>query len=94
VKKSIQFFFTSFRRKPESSVFKVLRTYWTPVFTGVTAENQFFHSFGGQGGFLELSGCKNQLFGRDFADLGCHFSVAVIFPLEVIRVNPHSSASH
>jgi hypothetical protein len=52
VKKSIQFFFTSFRRKPESSVFKVLRTYWTPVFTGVTAENQFFHSFGGQGGFL------------------------------------------
>jgi hypothetical protein len=45
VKKSIQFFFTSFRRKPESSVFKVLRTYWTPVFTGVTAENQFFHSF-------------------------------------------------
>jgi len=51
VKKSIQFFFTSFRRKPESSVFKVLRTYWTPVFTGVTAENQFFHSFGeGKGG--------------------------------------------
>jgi hypothetical protein len=51
VKKSIQFFFTSFRRKPESSVFKVLRTYWTPVFTGVTAENQFFHTFGeGKGG--------------------------------------------
>jgi hypothetical protein len=51
VKKSIQFFFTSFRRKPESSVFKVLRTYWTPVFTGVTAENQFFHTFGeGEGG--------------------------------------------
>jgi len=51
VKKSIQFFFTSFRRKPESSVFKVLRTYWTPVFTGVTAENQFFHSFGVGGDF-------------------------------------------
>ncbi|MCX5916033.1 MAG: hypothetical protein NTX30_05010, partial [Deltaproteobacteria bacterium] len=46
MKKSIQFFFTSFRRKPESSVFKDLRTYWTPVFTGVTAENQFFHTFG------------------------------------------------
>jgi len=46
VKKSIWFFFTSFRRKPESSVFKVLRTDWTPVFTGETAENQFFHSFG------------------------------------------------
>jgi hypothetical protein len=38
VKKSIWFFVTSFRRKPESSVFKTLRTCWTPVFTGVTAE--------------------------------------------------------
>jgi hypothetical protein len=38
VKKSIWFFVTSFRRKPESSVFKTLRTSWTPVFTGVTAE--------------------------------------------------------
>jgi hypothetical protein len=55
VKKSIQFFFTSFRRKPESSVFKVLRTYWIPVFTGVTAENQFFHSFGGSGGISAMA---------------------------------------
>jgi len=38
VEKSIWFFVTSFRRKPESSVFKTLRTCWTPVFTGVTAE--------------------------------------------------------
>jgi len=38
-------FFTSFRRKPESSVFRALRTDWTPVFTGVTAEIQFFHTF-------------------------------------------------
>ena len=51
MKKSIWFFFTSFRRKPESSVFKALRTDWTPVFTGVTAEIQFFHTFGeGEGG--------------------------------------------
>jgi hypothetical protein len=46
VKKSIWFLFTSFRRKPESSVFETLRTDWTPVFTGVTAEIQFFHTFG------------------------------------------------
>jgi hypothetical protein len=51
VKKSIWFFFTPFRRKPESSVFKALRTDWTPVFTGETAENQFFHTFGDEGGF-------------------------------------------
>jgi hypothetical protein len=38
VKKLISFFFTSFRRKPESSVFKTLAIDWTPVFTGVTAE--------------------------------------------------------
>jgi len=50
VKKLIWFFFMSFRRKPESSVFMALRTDWTPVFTGVTAEIQFFHSFGGYGG--------------------------------------------
>jgi hypothetical protein len=37
VKKSVRFFFTSFRRKPESSVFKALAIAWTPVFTGVTA---------------------------------------------------------
>jgi len=46
VKKSIWFLFTSFRRKPESSVFQALRTGWTPVYTGVTAEIQFFHTFG------------------------------------------------
>jgi hypothetical protein len=45
VKKLISFFFTSFRRKPESSVFKTLAIDWTPVFTGVTAEIQFFHTF-------------------------------------------------
>jgi len=28
--------FLSFRRKPESSLFKQLQTIWTPVFTGVT----------------------------------------------------------
>jgi hypothetical protein len=33
--------------KPESSVFRDLRIAWTPVFTGVTAEIQFFHTFGG-----------------------------------------------
>jgi len=27
----------SFRRKPESSLFKYLQNIWTPVFTGVTA---------------------------------------------------------
>jgi hypothetical protein len=45
VKKLISFFFTSFQRKPESSVFKTLAIDWTPVFTGVTAEIQFFHTF-------------------------------------------------
>jgi hypothetical protein len=50
VKKSISFFLTSFRRKPESSVFKVLRTSWTPVFTGVTTKIRFFHSFPRRGG--------------------------------------------
>jgi hypothetical protein len=50
VKKLISFFFTSFRRKPESSVFKTLAINWTPVFTGVTAEIQFFHTFPHQGG--------------------------------------------
>jgi hypothetical protein len=46
VKKSILLFFTSFWRKPESSVFKALAIDWTPVFTGVTPEIQFFHTFG------------------------------------------------
>jgi len=45
VKKLIWFFFTSFRRKPESSVLTALRIDWTPVFTGVTPETQFFHTF-------------------------------------------------
>ena len=45
VKKFGRFLFTSFRRKPESSVFRSLRTDWTPVFTGVTAEIKFFHTF-------------------------------------------------
>ena len=64
VKKSVRFFFTSFRRKPESSFFKALAIDWTPVFTGVTAEIQFFHTFGeGQGGgdvgdYSPVSLCK------------------------------------
>jgi hypothetical protein len=36
VKKLVWCCFTSFRRKPESSVFKELRILWTPVFTGET----------------------------------------------------------
>jgi hypothetical protein len=52
MKKSIWFFFTSFRRKPESSVFNALTIDWTPVFTGVTTETQFFHTFGGVRGIL------------------------------------------
>ena len=54
LKKSTCFLFTSFRRKPESSVFKALRTDWTPVFTGETAENQFFHTFRGIGGIWSV----------------------------------------
>jgi len=54
VKKLISFFFTSFRRKPESSVFKTLAIDWTPVFTGVTAEIQFFHTFPFQRGKSEI----------------------------------------
>ncbi|MCX5911820.1 MAG: hypothetical protein NTV04_07805, partial [Deltaproteobacteria bacterium] len=34
----------------ESSVFKTLAIDWTPVFTGVTAEIQFFHIFPSEGG--------------------------------------------
>ena len=45
VKKSAWVFSSSFRRKPESSIFEPLKTSWTPVFTGVTTERQFFHSF-------------------------------------------------
>jgi hypothetical protein len=35
------------RRRPESRFFTNLRIDWTPVFTGVTNEFQFFHSFRG-----------------------------------------------
>jgi hypothetical protein len=50
VKKFAWIFFPSFRRKPESSIFKPLRTAWTPVFTGVTTKRKFFHTFsGGEG---------------------------------------------
>jgi hypothetical protein len=50
-------FSLSFRRKPESSLFKALQISWTPVFTGVTAQIQFFHTFpfeGGMGGFKDV----------------------------------------
>jgi hypothetical protein len=57
VKKLIWFFLASFRRKlvesslrPESRFFTDLRIDWTPVFTGVTNEFQFFHGFRGNGG--------------------------------------------
>ena len=50
VKKSISFFLTSFRRKPESSVFGTLRTDWTPVFTEVTTKIQFLQTFESQEG--------------------------------------------
>ena len=33
-----------------SSIFKPLRTVWTPVFTGVTTKRQFFHTFFVKGG--------------------------------------------
>jgi hypothetical protein len=52
VKKSIWFSIRSFRRKPESSVFNALSFDWTPVFTGVTTEFQFLHTFRRQGGIL------------------------------------------
>jgi len=39
--KVIKFRFPSFRRKPESSLFKELQTIWTPVFTGVTTSCEF-----------------------------------------------------
>jgi hypothetical protein len=51
VKKSVWFFFMSFRqnlprqvlsREPESSFFTALAIDWTPVFTGVTAEVLLF----------------------------------------------------
>jgi hypothetical protein len=63
VKKLLLFLFTSFRRKPESSVFQALRIDWTPVFTGVTAEIQFFHTFpprGGRLGWGDAFGKKNR----------------------------------
>jgi hypothetical protein len=54
VKKLIWFFLASFRRKPESRFFTDLRIDWTPVFTGVTAEFRFFHTFGEGGEGLRL----------------------------------------
>jgi hypothetical protein len=39
-----KYHFPSFRQKPESSVFKQLRTIWTPVFTGVTTFYEFIMS--------------------------------------------------
>jgi hypothetical protein len=43
--------------------FKDLRIYWTPVFTGVTNEFQFFHSFkGGRGDFPRASQSKSPYF--------------------------------
>jgi hypothetical protein len=53
VKKLGCVFFPSFRRKPESSIFNPLTTSWTPVFTGVTAEKQFFYTFPNLGGEAE-----------------------------------------
>ena len=45
VKKFAWLFSPSFRRRPESSIFKPLRTAWTPVFTGETTKWRFFHTF-------------------------------------------------
>jgi hypothetical protein len=71
VKKSIWLFFTSFRRKPESSVFKALAIDWTPVFTGVTSEIQFFHTFGGRkGGGMRLQIFMQRL-GKDLMKKIC-----------------------
>jgi hypothetical protein len=61
VKKLIWFFLASFRRKLESRFFTDLRIDWTPVFTGVTNEFQFFHSFRGVGGISE-AGFQSQFF--------------------------------
>jgi hypothetical protein len=64
VKKSIRFLFTSFRRKPESSAFRALRTDWTPVFTGVTAEIQFFQTFPFPKGDLNATTCLRRTSGK------------------------------
>jgi len=53
VKKLARCRFPSFRRKPESSNLRKLRTAWTPVFTGVTAKMGLFHSFAPACGSLE-----------------------------------------
>jgi len=37
--------FPSFRRKPESSLFKQLKAIWTPVFTGVTTFYEFINNY-------------------------------------------------
>ncbi|MFO7971820.1 MAG: hypothetical protein R6U40_08730 [Desulfobacterales bacterium] len=39
--KVTKYCFLSFRRKPESSIFKELQSIWTPVFTGVTTFCEF-----------------------------------------------------
>ena len=98
MKKSIWFFFTSFRRKPESSIFKALRTDWTPVFTGETAENQFFHTFGERWGrsevrnglflillFLSIS---SNAFGATFIDEVGHKVEVKTSPQRIISVAP------
>jgi hypothetical protein len=61
-KKLIWFFLASFRRKPESRFFTDLRIDWTPVFTGVTNEFQFFHSFRGIGVISGNAYASSQLF--------------------------------
>ena len=45
VGKSACVIFPSFRRKPESSIFKSSRTASTPVFTGVTTKRQYLYTF-------------------------------------------------
>jgi len=45
VKKLAPWSTMSFRRKPESRIHKGIWIFWTPVFTGVTNKQQFFHSF-------------------------------------------------
>jgi hypothetical protein len=45
VKKSFGDPLPSFRWTPESSLFSTLQRAGTQVFTGVTTESQFFHSF-------------------------------------------------
>ena len=71
VKKSIWFFFTSFRRKPESSVFKALAIDWTPVFTGVTALKFNFFTPSGRGRVGVIDGLFHSFRGRRNDEGGC-----------------------